>query len=587
MNNELVILRRLLPVAAIFLLHSHTATAQMVSDSICLNQIGYYPNAPKAAMVKGKQSEAAFYITSTNLRDTFFRGKLETEKASAYSSTITRKADFSALNKPGSYVLLVPGLGHSYVFRIAPAVHAEVAGASLKGFYFQRMSMPLQPQFAGKWHRGAGHPDTEVLVHPSAASAARPAGTRLSMPGGWYDAGDYNKYVVNSGITTATLLSAATDYQQYFAQQKLAIPESGNALPDIIDEALYNLRWMLQMQDPNDGGVYHKCTNAAFDAMVMPGITIAPRYVVQKSTAAALNLAAVAAQAARVLQPYAKQVPGLRDTCLAVAKRAWAWSVQNPNVLYNQDSMNKLHKPEVTTGAYGDRNLADEWFWAATELLATTGDATYLNEVRQRMPSAMTLPSWNSVAALGWYTLAKATKLPAAATDLSAMAKQQIIQYADGLFPAMERSAFGTVMGQSVRDFIWGSSAVAANQGIALLHAYRFTGNTKYCDAALTNLDYLLGRNATGYSFVTGHGSKTPMHPHHRPSVADGIVEPVPGLLSGGPNPGRQDKCTTYKFTEPETAFTDDDCSYASNEIAINWNAPLVYLASGLEAVMK
>ncbi|MBD0351207.1 MAG: glycoside hydrolase family 9 protein, partial [Flavisolibacter sp.] len=125
---------------------------------------------------------------------------------------------------------------------------------------------------------------------------------------------------------------------------------------------------------------------------------------------------------------------------------------------------------------------------------------------------------------------------------------------------------------------------VAANQGILLINAYLFSGNKKYLNYALTNLDYILGRNATGYCFVTGIGDKSPMHPHHRPSVADGIPEPVPGLVAGGPNPGRQDKCT-YPYTEPETAYTDDDCSYASNEIAINWNAPMMYLANAIEAL--
>ena len=141
-------------------------------------------------------------------------------------------------------------------------------------------------------------------------------------------------------------------------------------------------------------------------------------------------------------------------------------------------------------------------------------------------------------------------------------------------------------MGQSVRDFIWGSNSVAANQGILLVNAYFQTGNKKYLDYALTNLDYILGRNATGYSFITGIGSKPTMHPHHRPSVADKIPEPVPGLLAGGPNPGRQDSCR-YAFTEPETAYTDDDCSYASNEIAINWQAPVVYLANAIEALQQ
>lgn len=566
------------------LLQHVSVYAQQLSDSICLNQVGFYPNSSKIAVVKGSRGDAPFYITSTNLRDTVFKGQLGTEKQSCNSSIKTRVADFSALRKPGSYVVLVPSLGHSYVFRVGKEVHREVADASLKGFYFQRMSMPLLPQYAGKWHRGSGHPDTEVLVHPSAASKERPAGFRLSMPGGWYDAGDYNKYVVNSGITTATLLSAYEDHPVFFRQQKLNIPERGNALPDILDEVLYNLRWMLQMQDPNDGGVYHKCTNATFDGMVMPGVTKAPRYVVQKSTAAALNLAAVAAQAAQVFRSYNKQLPGFSDSCLRVARKAWAWAEANPNLLYEQDAMNQQFAPKVTTGAYGDRNLQDEWFWAAAELLAATGDAMYAAKIKEGIQAQPSLPSWNSLAMLGWYRLAHSGRIDAAKTFVQP-AKDKILAFAESLLPAQQRNAFATIMGQTPKDFIWGSSAVAANQGIALLKAYQLSGDRRFVAAALSNMDYLLGRNATGYSFITGHGSKTPMHPHHRPSIADGIIEPVPGLLSGGPNPGMQDKCGTYKFTEPETAFTDDDCSYASNEIAINWNAPLVYLASGLEAM--
>jgi endoglucanase len=142
-------------------------------------------------------------------------------------------------------------------------------------------------------------------------------------------------------------------------------------------------------------------------------------------------------------------------------------------------------------------------------------------------------------------------------------------------------------MGKTARDYAWGSSSVAANQGIALLYAYRLSKNQKYLYGALGNLDYLLGRNATGYCLLTGFGSKRVMHPHHRLSIADGVVDPIPGLLSGGPNPGQQDKCAGYPNKFADESFTDSDCSYASNEIAINWNAPMAYLAAALEASMK
>ena len=141
-------------------------------------------------------------------------------------------------------------------------------------------------------------------------------------------------------------------------------------------------------------------------------------------------------------------------------------------------------------------------------------------------------------------------------------------------------------MGQSHRDFNWGSNSNAANQGILLINAYMLSKDKRYLTYSISNIDYILGRNATGYSFVTGFGSKSPMFIHHRQSAADGITEPIPGLLAGGPNPGKQDNCA-YEFSEPETAYTDVECSYASNEIAINWNAPLVYLLHAVEALQK
>jgi endoglucanase len=139
-------------------------------------------------------------------------------------------------------------------------------------------------------------------------------------------------------------------------------------------------------------------------------------------------------------------------------------------------------------------------------------------------------------------------------------------------------------MGKTGGDFGWGSNSNAGNQGIALIQAYRLSRNRKYVDYAISNLDYLLGRNATGYSFITGYGTKTPMFPHHRPSAADGIIEPVPGLLVGGPNPGKQDG-VALPSSVPDEAYIDNQNSYAANEIAINWNAPLVYLANAIEAL--
>ena len=244
-----------------------------------------------------------------------------------------------------------------------------------------RVSIPLKEKYAGKWSRAKGHPDTQVLIHASAASTQRPEGTVISSPRGWYDAGDYNKYIVNSGISTYTLLSLYEDFPVYMKTVKLNIPESGNGVPDLLNETLWNIRWMLTMQDPNEGGVYHKLTNAVFDGMVMPDKATTPRYVVQKSTAATLDFAAVMAQSARIFGKFPKELPGLADSCLNAAKKAWDWAQKNPNLLYMQNAMNQKFSPKVTTGEYGDRNVSDEFIWAACELFVTTKDDSYVKTV--------------------------------------------------------------------------------------------------------------------------------------------------------------------------------------------------------------
>jgi endoglucanase len=547
---------------------------------IAMNQTGYYLNAPKIVVLITDQPISGFEIMNANTRKIAFRGKPSDLKQSNNSNLKTQIADFSSVSEPGRYIYSDGREGSSYEFFIGPKVQSGLAVASLKAFYYQRVSMPLTADYAGPWARAAGHPDTSVVIHSSALTKDNKADSIMSSPGGWYDAGDYNKYIVNSGITMGTLLSAYEDFSFYFDTLKVDIPESRNQLPDLIDEILYNLRWMLTMQDPQDGGVYHKCTNAAFDGTVMPGITKLTRYVVQKSTAATLDFSAVMAQAARVLGKFDKQLPGLRDSCLNAAKKSWNWSMKNPDLLYNQDSINVLYLPKVTTGAYGDRNLDDEWFWAAAELYLTTGE----NEFESRMTSGLalgySLPAWSKVQMLGIYSILRLDKSEARVKA----ARSNLLKLADEYLSLVPVNAFLTVMGTRKSDFNWGSNSNAANQGILMINAWKLTGDIKYANAALTNLDYICGRNATGYHFVTGFGKRSPKHPHHRPSEADGVAEPVPGLLAGGPNPGMQDKCN-YPFKEPETAYVDDFCSYASNEIAINWNAPLVYLVNAFEAI--
>ena len=590
------------------------AQSPIPPPSIAVDQVGFYAHAPKCAIVTGPAAGNLFFVVAvgsnspswTSKADTVFIGHLGPAMASSNSSLSARLADFSAFHRVGIYRVVVPGFPDSYPFPIGKQVFSGLTKAALKGYYYQRSAMALAPGYAGLWARPAGHPDTAVLIHASAAGPGRPAGSSISAMGGWYDAGDYNKYVVNSGITMGTLLDAWEDFPTYFDTLRTNIPPVGGSggsgvrgnrpvtsgaladvsrVPDILNEALYNLRWMLLMQDPSDGGVFNKCTNAAFDGMVMPGVTKTPRYVVQKGSAATLDFAAVTAQAARVFDRYPDRLPGLADSCRRASVRAWEWALRYPDSIYDQNAMNRKFTPAITTGGYGDNFFSDERYWAASELLITTGDAQYLAAVNQGIGARLALPSWAYVAMMGNYSLLRhRAQLPVSLTTALDSMRQRLLRLADDYTDRAAATAFHTVMGERRSDFVWGSNSVAANEGMLLINAWLQQHKKAWLDAALSNLDYLLGRNGTGYCFVTGMGSHSPMHPHHRSSIADGIVPPVPGLLAGGPNAGRQDG-QHYIYLEPETAYLDNDQAYASNEIAINWNAPLVYLSGGLEAL--
>lgn len=300
-----------------------------------------------------------------------------------------------------------------------------------------------------------------------------------------------------------------------------------------------------------------------------------------------MDFAAVTAQAARILKKFNRAIPGLTDSCLRASENAWQWALLNPALEYNQAIINRNFKPAISTGGYGDGDFSDEWLWAAAELFLTTKSDRYYKVVDMHLNDAVNLPGWGNVGMMAFYSfLHFKNDLPPSLSPAINIMQNRLIGIANNYIGKAGSNAFQTVMGQSVNDFNWGSNSNAANQGMLLIKVYLLTKEKIYIDYALSNVDYLLGRNATGYCFITGIGTKSPMFPHHRQSTADGVADPVPGLLVGGPNPGMQDKCH-YEFTEPEMAYSDTICSYASNEIAINWNAPLVYLLNSIEALRK
>ena len=530
---------------------------------IRFNQLGYFPGAVKEFVVADEEATSFQILNERGKIE--FEGKLTDRGTWEASGEQVLQGEFSALSKAGTYtVFLNTGIA-SAPFKIASGLYEAARDASVKSFYFQRASMAIEETYGGVYKRAAGHPDNQCIFHPSTGKN----GGTLSSPGGWYDAGDYGKYVVNAAVSAGQMLQLAEMEPEAMRGDALNIPESGNGIPDLLDEIRYELNWLSTMQDA-DGGVFHKLTALNFAPFIIPADYDLDRYIIGKGTAATLDFAAVMAQAYRV---YADPDPAFATSCLEAAERAWTWAADNPDVPFR-------NPPDVSTGEYGDNQFGDDFYWAAAELYISTGKDAYLNHlVQSEEPYIHQITnSWKFfVRNMGFHSLLIHDKPEG---DL----KRKHLALADEILAAMNSVPYGI----SIDHFEWGSNSDVLNQAMILCIAHHLSQEQLYLDGAIRNTDYIFGKNATGTCFLTGFGSKQAMNPHHRPSAADNIDEPVPGFIVGGPNMHRQDRRDVdYTSEYPAKCYADVVESYASNEVCLNWNAPAVFVLGYLEYTCK
>ena len=477
--------------------------------------------------------------------------------------------DFSSLNIEGKYTIVVDGKYNSYPFEIKSKVYNEALNAAIKSYYFQRASMAIEQEFGGVYKREAGHPDNNCTFHPSSGHSKG----SLNSPGGWYDAGDYGKYIVNATVSTGQMLNLVEQFPNIIADGALKIPESGNGVSDLLDELKYELDWILTMRD-TDGGVFHKLTAKNFAGFMMPNEYDLERMIIGKGTAATLDFAAVMAQASRIYKNidvvWAKKA-------LEASEKAWNWAIENNNVAFDKNP------DDVFTGAYNDTKFSDDFYWAAAELFISTKSETYLVYlIENEEPFIYELTnSWKFfVRNNAFHSLIENKDLfdGAFATSLA----QNQIKLADEILVNIANNPYNIAL----ERFEWGSNSDILNQAMILCNTHRLSGEQKYLTGAVQITDYIFGKNATSYSFLTGFGSKKVMFPHHRPSGADGITEPIPGFIVGGPNIDKQDSGQIeYASNFPAKSYMDVEASYASNEVCLNWNAPAVYVLGYLEQV--
>ena len=545
-----------------------------------MNQLGYAPEAEKQVVYPGSDANGL------EVRDMNGKTVLKLDAPMVYewdySGEEVQTFDISAVKTPGTYRLFRGGESVGTPIVVGKNVYADLVKASLKWFYYQRSSMALEPQYAGKWARAAGHMDDHVIIYGTdKVTGGKGAGKTIKSARGWYDAGDYGKYIVNSGITVWTLLEIYENFPKYADSLTWNIPREFPKYPELLEEVRYNLDWMLTMQD-KDGGVYHKVSTLRFSGSVLPENDKDARYAIIKNLTATLDFAGVMAQASVVYRNIDK---AYADKMLKAAEKAYAWAKKNPTAFYKQPA-------DVQTGSYapGNEDGKDEFRWAAAELFRATKKKNYQDDLKGNAFTAN--GAW-----WGDLNMLAAIRVALDSADfepgLVAEAKKVVMNEANNLRAVGDTSAYR--LPAFPWSWNWGSNSAMANNGMVLVHAYLLTGDRSYLDGAQQCLDYLLGKNPMDITYVTGFGYRSPRNPHHRPSESDKVDDPVPGMLVGGPHLGKQDidlegkepwKCSNYAVADkPALAYLDNRCSYATNEVAINWNAPLAYLAAALEAI--
>lgn len=610
--------RSRLALAVSVALAASTAAAQAPDPvTIRMNQAGFEIAGPKAAtLVSAAPVSLPWRIVDAS-GSSVAEGMTTVFGADAASGETVHTIDFSALRRPGAgYRLEVDGRA-SRPFRIATRPIARLKYDALAYFYQNRAGVPIladhvdRPELA----RPAGHA-REVAT---CFSGVDQRGTTwpgcdysLDVAGGWYDAGDHGKYVVNGGISVWTLVNAYERMRRQghdgFADGRLDIPEAGDGIDDLLNEARYQIAFLLRMQIPdgesvqvpagipsgagplplteiNAGGMaHHKVHDRSWTALpTAPANAPEERLLYPPSTAATLNLAAVAAQCARV---WREVDPAFSAACLASARRAWAAAIRHPATFASSAFDGG--------GGYGDDHVADEFYWAAAELFAATGEDEWLVALRaspywlggpQSGASATGDPGWPSTAALGTITLATvATELGEA--DRAA-ARRHLVEAARAYLAEAETQGYG--FPRAGTRFEWGSNATLMNRAMILGLAHDFTGEAGFRDGVIASLDFILGRNPVDRSFVSGWGARPMVNPHHRfwtHSADPAYPAPPAGALSGGPNNSAMADDVARPMAghcTPLKCWADDYRAYSLNEVAINWNAPLVWVAAFID----
>ncbi len=579
---------------------------------ILTNQIGYFPELEKKATLLATGTDPVSFSVKDSSGSVVYEGTSQVFGTDADSGDTVHILDFSDLKDEGTYHLEADTGAVSRDFSVGiRETYSGMLYDALNYFYQNRSGIEIEASYitsgdAASLARAAGH-SSDVATIEQTWGYSGSSGTQ-DVTGGWYDAGDHGKYVVNGGISLwlmqneyerASLFGTADAY----ADGTMQLPENSNGYPDLLDEARYEMEWMLKMI-VKDGDckdmVYHKVHDIKWTALaVAPADDPEERILKPPTTAATLNLAACGAQAYRLWKDLDST---FAEQCLTAAKNAYTAAKAHPEMYAPLDE-------SIGGGAYGDNNVKDEFYWAACELYAATGEDTYYQDMKASewfLKVPVTLDGgeavgvvgsfdWGHTSALGSMTMALHKDVLAEA-DVNTLT-DSFTQAADHYVDLESKQGYGLPYGQSTvsyaddsTGYVWGSNSLVADNAVIMAYANDLSSNAAYLNGVAGAMDYLLGRNPMDYSYVTGYGTHSVQYPHHRwwsNLLSNDFPKAPCGVLVGGPNSGMEDpwvRGSGWKKGEisPQKCYLDHIEAWSVNECTINWNTPLAWLTSYL-----
>jgi len=538
--------------------------AQSISKYIVIDQFGYLPSSRKIAVIRDPQtgfdaSESftpgtSYALVKSTSSEHVFTGNITTWNGGATDPSSGDKAwwfDFSSVTEPGKYYVLdVSKNVRSYEFEISSAIYNEVLKHAVRTFFYQRAGFAKEAQYAGSaWADGASHigplQDKNARVYNSPGNSS----SEVDVSGGWYDAGDYNKY-------TNWTAGYVVDFMRAYLEAPSAwgddynIPESGNGVPDLLDEAKWGVDHLLRMQK-SDGSLL---SIVGLSHASPPSDATGPSLYGTPNTSGTLNSAGAFAISSKVYASLG--MTEYAETLKESAIKAWDWADANPNVIFrnNEGATQGLGAGQQETDDYGRLTAKIE---AAVFLYEITGDTKYRDFVDNNYDE-VNLIQWNFAfpfqvtnqeMLLHYASLPNATS--SVANAINAVYKNAMLTGSEN-FPAYESSKDPYLA--HLADYTWGSNGVKAGQGLMYTDIITYgidgTKDEDVRDAAEQYIHYLHGVNPLNMTFLSNmysYGGENCVNEFYHSWFTNGSTKwdrvgvstygPAPGFLTGGPNP--------------------------------------------------